>query len=42
MSDIEKIIFKMKRQSNGIRFDELCKVLENSGYKMKKKKRYIS
>ena len=42
MSDIEKIILKMKRQPNGIRFNELCKVLENNGYRMKTKKRYIA
>lgn len=40
MSDIEKIILKMKRQPNGIRFNELCKVLEdNGGYKNEKSKR---
>ena len=42
MSDIDKIIFKMKRQPNGIRFNELCKVLEHNGYKMKTRKRYVS
>lgn len=42
MSDIEKIILKMKRQPNGIRFSELRKVLEYNGYNMKTKKRYIS
>lgn len=36
MSDIEKIILKMKQQPNGIRFSELSKVLENNGYRMKK------
>ena len=35
MPDIEKIILKMKRQPNGIRFQELQKVLEYNGYKMK-------
>ncbi len=42
MSDIDKIILKMKRQPNGVRFSELCKVLEHSGYKMKSKKRNIA
>ena len=42
MSDIDKIILKMKRQPNGIRFYELCKVLEYKGYKMKTKKRHFS
>ena len=42
MSDIEKIILKMKRQPNGIRFQELTKVLEHNGYKMKSEKRDIS
>ena len=42
MSDIEKIILKMKRQPNGIRFNELCKVLEDNGYIMKTKKRNIT
>lgn len=42
MPDIEKIIQKMKRQPNGIRFQELAKVLEYNGYKMKPKKRDIS
>ena len=39
MPDIEKIIHKMKRQPNGLRFQELAKVLEYNGYKMKPKKR---
>ena len=38
MPDINKIILKMKRQPNGIRFQELAKVLEYNGYKMKAKK----
>lgn len=38
MSDVEKIVLKMKQQPNGIRFNELCKVLEYNGYKMKSKK----
>ena len=38
MPNIEKIIKKMKRQPNGIRFYELFKVLEYYGYKMKPKK----
>jgi hypothetical protein len=42
MSNVEKIILKMKQQPNGIRFSELCKVLENNGYKMKTKKRHIT
>ena len=37
MPSIEKIIAKMKRQPNGIRFQELSKVLEYNGYKMKSK-----
>lgn len=37
MPEIEKLISKMKRQPNGIRFQELSKVLEYSGYKMKSK-----
>lgn len=42
MPDINKIILKMRRQPNGIRFQELSKVLEYNGYKMKTKKRNIS
>ena len=42
MPDIEKLILKMKRQPNGIRFQELAKVLEHNGYIMKTKKRNIS
>jgi len=42
MPNIEKLILKMKRQPNGIRFQELAKVLEYSGYKMKPKKRNIA
>lgn len=42
MPDIEKIILKMKRQPNGIRFEELAKVLEYNGYIMKTKKRNIA
>lgn len=42
MPDIDKIIQKMKRQPNGIRFNELSKVLEYNGYKMKSKKRNIT
>ena len=37
MSNIEKLILKMKRQPNGIRFQELAKVLEYNGYIMKSK-----
>lgn len=39
MPDITKIVQKMKRQPNGIRFQEVTKVLEYYGYKMKSKKR---
>lgn len=39
MPDIEKLILKMKRQPNGMRFQEVAKVLEYNGYKMKSKKR---
>ena len=35
MSDLQKIISKMKRQPNGIRFQELRKVLEYNDYTMK-------
>lgn len=42
MSDIDKLILKMKRQPNGIRFQELTKVLEYNGYTMKQKKRNIT
>lgn len=42
MSDFEKLIQKMKRQPNGIRFQELAKVLEHSGYEMKPAKRNIT
>ncbi len=38
MPDINKLIEKMKRQPNGIRFNELKKVLEYYGYNMKTKK----
>ena len=38
MPDINKIIQKMKRQPNGIRFKELAKVLEYNGYLMKSNK----
>ena len=37
MPNIDKILQKMKRQPNGIRFQELRKVLEYNGYKMKSK-----
>ena len=37
MPSIEKIIAKMKRQPNGIRFQELTKMVEYNGYKMKSK-----
>ncbi len=42
MPDISKLILKMKRQPNGIRFKELKKVLEYNGYIMKPRKRNIS
>ena len=42
MSQVEKLILKMKRQPNGIRFQELAKVLEYNGYEMKPKKRNVS
>lgn len=42
MSDIRKLILKMKRQPNGIRFQELKRVLEYNGYKMKSKTRNIT
>jgi len=42
MPDIKKLILKMKRQPNGIRFQELAKVLEYNGYHMKTKTRNIS
>lgn len=38
MPNIDKIIQKMKLRPNGIRFDELAKVLEYNGYHMKKTK----
>ena len=41
MPELNKIIQKMKRQPNGIRFQEVAKVLEYNGYKMKAKKRYF-
>lgn len=37
MSNIDKLILKMKRQPNGIRFQELAKVLEFYGYTLKAK-----
>ncbi len=42
MPDINKLILKMKRQPNGIRFQELAKVLEYNGYQMKTKTRNIT
>lgn len=42
MPDIKKLILKMKRQPNGIRFQELAKVLEYNGYQMKTKTRNIA
>lgn len=37
MPNIKKILQKMKNQPNGIRFQELAKVLEANGYRMKTK-----
>ena len=42
MPDINKLILKMQRQPNGIRFEELKKVLEYNGYEMKANKRNIA
>lgn len=42
MSAIEKILLKMKRQPNGIRFQEIVKILEYNGYNMKTKTRNIT
>ena len=42
MSTIDKLIEKMKRQPNGIRFQELARVLEDNGYVMKTKTRNIT
>jgi len=42
MPQIYKIVDKMKRQPNGIRFSELSKVLEYYGYVMKTRKRNFS
>ena len=42
MNNIDKIILKMKRQPNGIRFDEIAKVLIAYGYNMKKPTRFIT
>ena len=42
MPTIEKIILKMSRQPNGIRFQELSRVLEFYGYQMKAKTRNIT
>lgn len=38
MPEVEKIILKMKRQPNEIRFQEIYKVLSYNGYNMKSKK----
>ncbi|MCI9063948.1 MAG: type II toxin-antitoxin system HicA family toxin [Clostridia bacterium] len=38
MSDINKLVRKMKRQPNGIRFREIVRILEYGGYTMKTKK----
>lgn len=42
MPTVEKIVLKMSRQPNGIRFQELAKVLEFYGYKMKAKTRNVT
>lgn len=42
MPSIQKLIQKMKQQPNGIRFAEIAKVLECSGYTMKSTKRHIT
>ena len=42
MPDTNKLILKMKRQPNGIRFQELAKVLEYNGYQIKTKTRNIT
>ena len=42
MSNTDKLILKMKRQPNGIKFQELAKVLEDNGYNMKPPKRNIT
>ncbi len=38
MSDVDKIIEKMKRQPNGIRPEEAEKVLKANGYEYKRQK----
>lgn len=42
MPKYEKLILKMKQQPNGIKFEEVAKVLEENGYVMKKAKRNIT
>ena len=42
MSAIDKLILKMKRQPNGIRFQEVAKILKYNGYNMKIKTRNIT
>lgn len=39
MPSVQKLIQKMKQQPNGIRSNEIVRVLENSGYTMKSKTR---
>ena len=41
MPKYEKLIQRMKQQPNGIKFEEVAKVLENNGYMMKKSKRNL-
>ncbi len=42
MPKYEKLIQKMKQQPNGIKFEEIAKVLEVNGYNMKKLTRYFA
>ena len=41
LPDIDKIIQRMKNRPNGIRFNELSKVLEYYGYTMKKRQEHL-
>lgn len=38
MASVEKLISKMKNQSNGISYDEAAKVLNASGYRFARQK----
>ncbi len=42
MSNTDKLILKMQRQPNGIKFQELAKILEDNGYNMKPPKRNVT